>query len=412
VCALTLGLSACTGAIGSSGEPTVDTLGAASSNIESAVTEAMKLSGSTEAVVGVWKGEDAAYVQGFGDGVDGNTHIRAAQASQPVMCAALLSLVDEGKLSLDRKVSADLPRQVGVDDITYAQLCDGTSGLADFKPGITDIFANNPTRAWPDKELLAQGLARSPLSWPGLDVHLSDTSAVLLGRALHQAANEDLPDLLKQHVFAKAGMGASYYPEDPLTDTSLTSGLTGLTQPFAAGEPVCDVDPTAVSEVSPSMLAGAGATVTTVNDLKNLYTHYFDGTFGADSTKLVTEAKSTLNPKRDEDGKPVEDADEPSDEAKAAERFWAFGLEKVDSLYGQSGAMTGTLTAAYHDPKTDFTVVVALNNSTAGAGFIRTLALQLAAIAGEETSVSAEDHAAALAETAPCRSDESEAEEE
>jgi len=413
LCVLALGLTACSDGGGEAGEATANTIdGGVASSLEDAVSGAMELSGSTAAVVGVWQGDDDAYVRGFGEGVTGNSHIRAAQAGQPVMCAALLDLVAEGKLSLDRKISKDIPRQVGVEDITYGQLCTATSGLGDFKPGITDIFANNPTRQWSDRELLAAGLARSPLSWPGLDVHLADTNALLLGRALHQATNTELPELLQQHVFAKAGMGSSYYPEDPLIDTSIGDGMTGITQPFDSGQPVCDVDPAPVPDVSPSMLAGAGAAVTTANDLKSFYEHYLGGTFGEKSKALITETASTLNPERDENGEPVEDAKEPTDEQKAAERFWGFGLEKVDSLYGMSGSMTGTLTAAYHDPESDFTVVVALNNSTAGTDFVRTLALQLAAIAGEETSVSAEDRAAALEAAAVCRGDDSEAAEE
>lgn len=406
ICALALGLTACTSGDGEVSDATANTIGDAATGIEEAVTAAMGWSGSTSAIVGVWKGDDAAYVQSFGDGVTANSAIRGAQATQPVLCAALLDLVAAGKLSLDREVVKDIPRQVGIDGITYGQLCTDTSGLGDFKAGFTDIFANNPARPWPDRELLAQGLARSPRSWPGLDVHISDTNAVLLGRALHQVTDDGLPGLLKKHVFQKAGMRSSFYPSDPLNQTSLKDGMIGYTYPISGGDPVCDVEPTEVAEVSPSMLAGAGATVTTVSDLKNFYEHYLDGTFGADSPALITDAVSTINPKRDENGDPVEDAEEPTDKQKAAERFWGFGLEKIDSLYGMSGSMTGTITAAYHDPESGFSVVVALNNSTAGAGFARTLALQLAAIAGEETSVSAEDRGAALEAAAVCQSDE------
>lgn len=405
---LALSLTACTSSTVEVGDATANTIsGDTATSIEEAVNNAMKLSGSTSAVVGVWQGEDAAYVQGFGEGVDANTKIRGAQATQPVMCAALLDLVADGTLSLDRKVTSDISRQVGIDDVTYGQLCTDTSGLADFKGEVRDIFANNPTRTWPDRELLAQSLADSPLSWPGLDVHIADTNALLLGRALHQVTEAGLPDLLQKRVFATAGMTSSYYPNDLMNDTTVNDGMVGYTYPMASGKPVCDVEqPTRVAEVSPSMLSGAGATVTTVTDLKNFYAHYLDGSFGADSKALITETVSTINPKRDEDGKPLEEQKEPSKKAKKAERFWGFGLEKIDSLYGMSGSMTGTITAAYHDPESGFSVVVALNNSTAGANFARNLALQLAAISGEEMTVSAEDRAESLSAAAVCQPEE------
>src|SRR5690606_20182862 len=111
---------------------------------------AMQYSGSTSAVVGVWDAS-GAYVHGYGD-VAAGAPIRAAQASQPVMCALLLELAADGTVALDRLVSEDIPRQIGLDGITYGQLCSATSGLADFKATpLRDIFTNNPTRAWSDR---------------------------------------------------------------------------------------------------------------------------------------------------------------------------------------------------------------------------------------------------------------------
>ena len=113
-----LGLTACTGggAIASNGDAsTVDD--ALAGSIDDAVSNAMQLSGSTEAVVGVWGSDGGEYVRAYGnDQLDGSTRIRAAQAGQPIMCAALLDLVAEGRLDLDRKISKDLTRQVGIDD--------------------------------------------------------------------------------------------------------------------------------------------------------------------------------------------------------------------------------------------------------------------------------------------------------
>lgn len=397
-----LGLTACTGggAIASNGDAnTVDD--ALAGSIDDAVSNAMQLSGSTEAVVGVWGSDGGEYVRAYGnDQLDGSTRIRAAQAGQPIMCAALLDLVAEGRLDLDRKISKDLTRQVGIEDVTYAQLCDMRSGIADYKKTFADIFTNNPTRPWAEQEIIAQGLVDSPLSWPGLDVHQSDTNLVLLGRVLRVETQDDLADLLDDHVFGKAGMGASYYPDLESTTVS-GSTLAGLTYPSSGGKPVCDAEPVEVPEVSPSMLAGAGATVTTVSDLKNFYEHYLDGTFGGDQAKVVTETTPVKNPKRDKEGEPTEDPDTDG-------RQWTFGMEKMGPLYGRSGAITGTLTAAYHDPETGYSVVVSLNNSSAGAGFVKALAFELAAIStdagsGSELPWTVDDQAAALSKAAVCQ---------
>ncbi|GAB2557775.1 serine hydrolase [Leucobacter ruminantium] len=397
-----LGLTACTGGDVFAPSGDVNTVDEGfSGSIDAAVESAMQLSGSSEAIVGVW-GENGEYVRGYGeDGVDGGTRFRGAQATQPVICALLLDFVESGEVKLDDKVKKDLPRQSGLEDITYQQLCDMRSGLADYKGAYSQIFVDNPTRPWPEQELIAEGLAHSPLSWPGLDFHQSDTNAVLLGRALRVKSAEELPALLSDRVYDRAGMSSSYYPPQNSNTVSGTT-MKALAYPVAGGQAVCDAGPTELEEVSPTMLAGAGATVTTVTDLKNFYEHYLDGGFGGKAgKKLVTEANPTKNPERDAEGNPTTEVD-------ASDPQWSFGMEKMGPLYGRSGAITGTITAAYHDPTSGYTVVVTLNNSTAGAGFARALALQIAAISGGsgggvEVPWSAEDQATALAGAAVCQ---------
>ena len=397
-----LGLTACTDGDSVTSSADVNTVDPAlASGIDDAIASAMQQSGSTEAVVGVWGNDGSEYLRGYGDsGVDGSFSIRGAQATQPVMCALMLDLVDEGTIDLDGKVSEDLTRQSGIEDVTYRQLCEMRSGIADYKSGFADIFANNPTRPWAEQELLAQGLSRSPESWPGLDFHQSDSNLVLLARALKVKTGLEIPDLLRDHVFSDANMGATYFPA--LNSTTISGDtLQGLTYPSSGGKAVCDAEPVEVAEVSPSMLAGAGATVTTVTDLKNFYDGYLSGTFGGESAGVVTEAFPTKNPERDENG-------EPTEEIAMDGRLWSFGVEKVGPLYGRSGSITGTLTAAYSDPDSSFSVVVSLNNSSAGAGFAKSLAFKLASLAqaqgvAPELTWSAEEQTEALAKAAVCQ---------
>ncbi|MGO1539964.1 MAG: serine hydrolase domain-containing protein [Leucobacter sp.] len=411
-----LGLTACTGSGSGESSADVNTVsGPFAESIDVAVDSAMQLSRSSSAIVGVWTEDSGEYVRSYGDGdLDPSVQIRAAQASQPVVCALVLDLAANGSLNLDRDISKDLTRQVGIEDITYRQLCNATSGLADFKSGFGDIFANNPTRPWAERELLAQSLVHSPLSWPGLDVHVTDTNALLAARVIDVTSDQSIGDLLEDRVFKQAGMESSYYPNDG-NNTLTGDAMTGYTFPKSGGDPVCDVDPVEIEELSPSMLGGAGATVTTVSDLKNFYESYLGGQFGGEEfAGLVTDTTPTKNPERDDNGDPVEEEEEA--EPDHAAREWGFGIEKVGPLYGQSGAITGTMTSAYHDPESGLTVVVALNNSTAGAAFAKALAFQIASLAGEngagaEMPWTAEVQAEALAERAICQADP-EAEEE
>lgn len=408
--AASLSLTGCTKDLATGGSDEVRTIDESlATTIDEAMATAMQLSGSDAAIVGVW-GESGEYVHAYGEGVQASAPIRAAQASQAVMCALLLDFVAQGNVTLDREVAKDLPRQPGIAGITYGQLCTATSGLADFKGGLADHFANNPTRPWSDRELLAQSLARSPLAEPGTAQHLSDTGALLLARALEQLSTTSLDELLAERVFRPGGMHSSSYPSDPLHQVTLPNGgMTGLSYTFQGGAPVCTIageeegstvpaEAAAVPQVSPSMLSGAGATITTITDLKRFYEHYLSGGFGENSAELITTLSAPIpEPAEGEDAPESEEAEPPAVDG------WTFGLEKQGSLFGQSGAITGTMTAAYHDPAGKFTVVVTLNNAGAGAAFAKALAFQLAAIAGANVEWSAEDQAALLQERAICQ---------
>lgn len=370
---------------------------ATASAVQKVVKTALKQSGSTEALVGIWAPWEGDFVQGIttdGSTLSLDTPFRAAQSSQTVVCAALLSLVNDGELELKRKVSKDLPRQVGIEGITYGQLCEGTSGLADFKKGFEEAFANNPTRLWPERELIAAGIVRSPLAEPGKAFHHSDTNALLLGKALSVVTQQSLAEILEERVFDETDMNRSTYPEPTelkLSDQSFKSSV----YPIKAGALQCDAL-TAVDAVSNSMLAGAGGTVSTLTNLRDFYAKYLSGSFEAGSTKDIV--KKTL---------PFTAA---TAEAPASIETWGFGLMNIGPLWGNAGSMTGTISAVFHDPTSGYTVVVALNNSSAGADYAKNLALKLTSVVAEKAPGgladlpwSEEEVTAALSEGAVCQ---------
>lgn len=401
-----LALAGCTGSGEGGGSTDVATVSEGfASGIDEAIGTAMELSHSSSAIVGIWTPESGEYVRAYGDGeIDSGAHFRAAQSSQPFMCALLLSHVADGRIELGTKVSEDLTRQVGIGDATYEQLCKQTSGLADFKSAFQDINVNNPTRPWSDRELLAQSLVNSPLSWPGLDVHRSDSNALLLGRALNVGQDASVSEMLQNRVFGPANMSSTYVPASGELEMR-GEAMIGQSFPSSGGKAVCDADPVDMTQVAPSILGTASSSVTTVTDMKRFYDQYFAGTFGnEETTPLLTDSFPTENPERDDQGEPVGD---PPEETPGQQK-WSFGVENVGPLYGLSGAVPGTLSAAYQDPETGYTVVIALNNSSAGAGFAKNLAFQLASISAEngvamEVPWTVDGQAEALSEGAVCQ---------
>lgn len=404
VLVLALGLTACSAnEVRFSPQSSENTLNSgAAESIGSSVESAMTLSQSSSAIVGVWDGE-GELVQGFGD-VEGGARFRGAQTTQPFMCALLLQEAKRGVVALDDEVQNDLPRQTNLGSTTYAQLCTGRSGLADFTKPITDDTVNNPTRVWPEQELIAEAMPKSPRPWPGKNFQRSDTNAVVLGRALSVVTGESLSELLEGQVFDVADMGGTYYPR-PTSLTSSDDTMVGMTYPSRNGKPACKADIVEVPEVSPSMLAGAGGTITTARDIKNFYDRYFTGGFGNEQDAgLMTTVAPTKNPKRDDDGNPVGEPEVTPEEAlTTGTPMWGFGTEKVGPLYGNYGSMPGTISAAYHDPDSGYTVVVALNNSSSGGKFAKALALEIAAISGVDVPWSNDDQVQKMQKLAACQ---------
>lgn len=388
-------------------DPQTRTAGdAVAQTVDGTVQQAMQLTKSTQAVVGVWLPGGKAHVRGYGEGVNANTAIRAAQTTAPMACAALLQATRNGTVKLDAKIAGDLKQQPRLRDVTYRQLCEGTSGFANPTGALLPIANGNPSRPWPETEIFAQSLVHKPLPHAGKNRYLSDADPVILTRLLRNKTEQTTEEMFTNTVFSAANMQASYYPE--ARDNHLPqNALKPLRYVGSGKDAQCQAGAKELGDVSGSVLAGAGATVTTVTDLRNFYTAFFEGKFGGKALlDGVNKPVSLANPERKDDGsvtaepKPVPAGEVPYSEI-------AFGTEKIGPLYGRAGELPGTISAAYTDPATKFTVVIALNNSTSGAVAAQDAALLLAAQLAQTSGVAvpwtADAAAKRLASRAVCQ---------
>jgi D-alanyl-D-alanine carboxypeptidase len=148
-----------------------------------------------------------------------------------------------------------------------------------------------------------------------------------------------------------------------------------------------------VSKLSPSMGWTAGGVVSNVPDLKSYVQALASGSLVSDRS-AAEQAKSII--------------------IGAEWQKYGLGMLTLGPLRGGVGAMPGYLSAMFSDPSSGLTVVVALNNSTPGPGYIQALAQRLASIvakvpakqAGAKTVAtlpwSEQQQIDQLAKTAPC----------
>lgn len=370
-----LGITACTGVtaapVSLREQPSHSFPAASVDVLNAALAEAMALAAAPGALAGVWAPWSGSWVSAQGTTAPGGAEamstdmrFRIGDNTQPMTCDVLYGLVAEGTVALDDEVSKYLPALGGIGGITLGQLCHGTSGLGDFGKTLGPLFPANPTRQWSALELVSDGIASSRTGRPGDAYAHSDTNYALLGLALEEATKSDWKTLYKRLVFDRLGMNDSVFPEPTTLEISgpFVPGWEALRAPD--GTLACDA-PRDETQLSNSLAFTAGGVVSSLDDMQRYAQSFATGALLSDDLK--EKAWETV---------PL------SADAPAWQGFGPGGVQ-MGPLRGQAGYIPGHISAMLSDPATGLTVVVLLNNSTAGSGFAQTLAMKLAAIAAK-----------------------------
>jgi len=126
--------------------------------------------------------------------------------SKQFTAAAVLLLVEQGKLSLDDKVAKFLPRLTRANEVTIRQLLSHTSGYQDYWP--QDYVMPEMLEPVTPQQILERW-ARKPLDFePGTKWQYSNTNYVIAGLIVEQAGGMPLLDFLQQNIFTPLAMSA------------------------------------------------------------------------------------------------------------------------------------------------------------------------------------------------------------
>ena len=127
-----------------------------------------------------------------------------ASNSKQFTAMALLLLEDEGKLSLDERVSKYIPGITRGDRITIRQLLSHTSGLQDFWP--QDYSFVDMERSTTPQQILDKW-AKKPLDFePGTRWQYSNTGYVVAGLIAEKVSGQPLLAYLHRKIFDPLGM--------------------------------------------------------------------------------------------------------------------------------------------------------------------------------------------------------------
>ncbi len=181
--------------------------------VDTIVADALKSSGVPSASVAIVRDGKIVFTKAYGDqgpgiakGPDANAKYQIASVSKQFTAAALLLLEDEGKLSLDDKVSKWVPDVTGADTITIRQLLSHTAGLQDYWPQDYSFKAME-TAVTPQQ--IVDRWAKKPLDFPpGTAWQYSNTGYVVAGMIIEKASGRKLLDYLEAKIFKPLAMKA------------------------------------------------------------------------------------------------------------------------------------------------------------------------------------------------------------
>ena len=273
--------------------------------------------------------------------IDGGNSFRIASITKTYIAALVLSLEEDGLLSVEDSVASHLP-DLGIDErITIRQLLTHSSGLADHW-GSSLVAAENcaPCSFTPEDLVALIDVAR-PTFEPGSRWSYSNTGYVILGMIVEVVTGNDLASELRRRVLEPAGVTQSYLigletaPVEPVRGHWLIDGTTQVEYPWSYENLMTRAD-------------AAGSLVSTAPDLLTFLDALFDGHIitGESLSEMLETVPRT---------------------ADGGDQFVRFGFGIHHPMDGDwwmhGGGLPGFSSVYFREPETAATVVVLSNCS-------------------------------------------------
>jgi D-alanyl-D-alanine carboxypeptidase len=337
-------------------EPVMEDFGAYA---ESLLGQAYSTDGPGAAVL-VVKGGRVLFRGAHGQGdvekdvpLTADSTFQIASVTKQFAAAALLTLVDEGKVALGDSISEYLPGYPGGDAITIEQLLDHTSGIKNFT-AIEGAMEGAVSRELTTQQLVDYFKQHAPDFEPGAGWKYNNSGYVLVGAVIEAVTHKPWHEYVEEALLDPHGLDDTGYAGDATIAASVVAGYTHVD-----GRPVA---PSVRFNLTQAHAAGALAS--TVDDLADWNRALHDGRVlkPATYTRMIT-------PK-----------------GRAKDGDYGFGIGR-GSIRGQqvlehSGRMYGYMSRLLYLPASQTTVIVLHNSDNPGdRGHPDTVARRLAAAA-------------------------------
>ncbi|MDX2000288.1 MAG: serine hydrolase domain-containing protein [Thermoanaerobaculia bacterium] len=275
----------------------------------------------------------------------------------------VLRLAEDGKLSLEDRLTRYVPDFPGGEKVTLRHLLAHTSGLKDFymhlyyRPGWEEMF-RWVTKEWTEGELLELSARFGYWFEPGTDWDYSNTNYYLLGVIAERAGGEPLTAAYRRYLYQPLGLRRTWVAWHEPAVASWPTGYLGHVEgwPHSAhftqhGElgATTDLDHSPVEW-------GAGGVVAPAAEA----TRFLHGLMGGKLLKPETLAAMTeFRPTR------ALGAHAPSQAQDQGQDGYGLGLVRMEraglTLIGHGGLFTGHTAGLWHLPEHDLTIALYFN---------------------------------------------------
>lgn len=293
--------------------------------------------------------------------------LRIASMTKSFVAAAILRLVEEGRLSLDAPIANHLrPETAGtlqedaydLGAITVRMLLQHTSGLYDFAASEAYMgrVAQDPQHRWTREEQVALAVeVGEPTGAPGEAYAYSDTGYLLLGEILEVSTGRPMAEAVRNLLrFEEIGLASTWWESLELAPSSAPPRAHQYLQTLDAN----DFDPSLD-------LWGGGGLVSNLEDLSTFYRTLLRGDLFEDPATLDLMMEVTPQ------------------SLEADGHGYGMGIVREEiagvTCYGHGGFWS---TLAWYCPDVDLTVAAAATNVTAKDAVSRMVEGAVAIVAG------------------------------
>ena len=307
------------------------------------VDEELASQGAPGVLAGVWVPGRGSFVAAEGAAVTGGRpiargdHFRIASITKTFVATAVLQLVKSGQLSLGDPISKFV-RWPGGNRITVRQLLDQTSGIYNFVENeqFEQRFDADPTLRWSaPRDGLALARPVKPYFKPGKGFHYSETNYYLASMIVEKITGKPIGRVIRRRILRPLGM----------TETSFPSAAR-LPAPFARGYLAEGSTLRDVTASNPDVSWGAGAMVSTLDDLRTW-------------AKALATGRPLLNRR-------LQRARLPNVviESEPIRVEYGLGMFSINGFLGHNGAIYGYSTTLLYLPETGATIITMMNKAS------------------------------------------------